>query len=143
MPSNIHNPFAPPATNGISDPGPGESDLYFVYVYDVTLTALQILNAQQVPIDSDSDFVLRGIVVGWPAGGGPFLFRLYDAQNFARSNGMLYSTNLSADPSAPTVVTPELTFPAGNKIQLDIADVSNAGNQVQLLFIGVKRFRVS
>ena len=143
MSTNIHNPLAPQAVQGVANPG--ESDLSFTYVYDVTLTALQILQGQQVNIDSDADFVLRGIsYVQVSVGtGGPFLLKIYDYQDFALSNGMLYNTNYSTDPSAPTVILPELVYPAGGKIKLDIIDVSNLPpNVLQIQFVGVKRFRL-
>jgi hypothetical protein len=141
---DIYNPLAPPAVAGIPETGPAESDMPFSYVYDVTLSGGEQLLAQQVPIDNDSDFVLRGIYYSWPTGtNGTFTLRLYDAQNFALSNGPLYNTNYSTDPSAPTVVGPELNYPAGNKLQLDITDVSGFGNTIEIVFIGVKRYRLS
>jgi len=145
MAVNIHNPFAPAAVAGLNSPAaPGEADLKFDYVFDITLVGGQNAPAQVIPIDSDSDFVLRGIYYSWPTGtNGNFVFRFYDSQNFALSSGMVYNSNLSNDPSAPTLWLPELTYPAGGKIQLDIADVSGAPNVIEIVFTGVKRFRVS
>jgi hypothetical protein len=37
---------------------------------------------------------------------------------------------------------PEVIFPSGGKIGIDLIDTSNATNTIQMLFYGVKRYAV-
>ncbi len=136
-----YNQFAPPAINGVDNPNPvGYSDVDFTYTFNVNLLASQPLVNQQVNLHTDADFILRAITY---VSTGIFSYRFYDSQDFPLSDAQLFNGNLSADPSEPTVVSPELPFPAGSKIGIDITELSAAPNTVQIVFRGVKRFKLA
>ncbi len=138
------NMFAPPSYNGIRQgqlPG-GYIDIDFTYTYDVVLTALQNLPNQAVSISNDADFALRAVVLA--SNTGAFQFRLSDSQGYYLSNGYLQSALLLvAGAPLPFTVLPEIIFPAGGKIGIDLIDVSNGGNTIQMLFRGVKRYETA
>lgn len=134
----VINPYAPMAANGLVDNSPrGYSDLSFDYVYSVVLTASQSLKGEQQPIDTDSDFMWRALVF---RSTGVFSVRFSDSQALFLSSTEIWSTNLSNDGSNPYTIFPEVPFPAGSRIGIDITDLSVAGNTIQLAFKGVKRF---
>jgi hypothetical protein len=138
----LYNPFAPPSYQGLNDASPqGYVDVDFTYVYDVTLTALQALHDQSVSTTNDADFAWRALVIA--VNTGSFLVRFADSQGYYLSNGLIASANLIGDASSPYVVFPEILIPAGGRIGIDITDTSNAGNTVEILFRGVKRYRVA
>jgi hypothetical protein len=137
------NMFAPPAYNGIVQgqlPG-GFIDVSFTYTYDVVLSALQNLPNQAVAISNDADFAARAITLA--SSTGSFQFRLSDSQGYYLSNGYLQSAILLvAGAALPFTMFPEVIFPSGGKIGIDLIDTSNATNTIQLLFHGVKRYEV-
>jgi hypothetical protein len=136
------NPFAPAAYNGVvqrqEEP---YLDVDFTYVYDVVLALNQLLVDQVVPIMNDSDFVWRALILS--ASTGAFRIRFSDAQGYYFSNGYLLSGNfLVGLIPVPWVINPEAQFPAGGRIGVDIQDLTGAQNTIQLLFRGVKRYRL-
>lgn len=139
---NRLNPFAPPAYNGLSGDYPnGFVDVDHSYVYQVTLTANQMLRDQQQPIDTDADFVLRAIQL--TSNTGVFAVRFSDSQGYYLSNGLLRSAIfLVSTVPVPFAVFPELVFPSGGRIGIDIQDLSAAPNTVELTFRGVKRYKL-
>jgi hypothetical protein len=54
----------------------------------------------------------------------------------------LHSANFSANPGAPTPEFPEVPLPPGGRIAIEIQDLSNAVNDIQIVFRGVKRYRL-
>ena len=138
------NPFATPVQNGLTPEFPlGYIDVAFDYVYDVSLTALQQLRDQTVPIHTDSDFVFRAIVLSQAT--GAFSIRFNDSQGYYLSSGFLMSANfLSGTVPFPFPVFPELLFPAGARIGIEINDLANGqgNNVIQLLLRGAKRYRL-
>ena len=86
--------------------------------YDVTLTGNQELLQQGVFIDQDGDFVLKGIV--------------------GSQSGSVKNTNLVGTAQFPVPVEPNVVFPAGSKVAIDIKDTSGSSNTVQILLIGSK-----
>ena len=138
--SNV-NAFASAGVMGVSgDTQAAYLDRPFSYVYDVTLTALQTLLNQSVPIMTDSDFILRGIYVSFAT--GLFEMRFSDASSYYFSNGLINVQNFSFFAGQPWPVVPEVWYPAGGKIGIDIADTSGNSNTVEIVFVGVKRFPV-
>jgi hypothetical protein len=136
------NIYAPAGFAGIPSMTPTEYvDKPFVYPFDATLLALQTLTNQTVPIQTDADWYLRGIVIA--SATGSFTFRYSDSNNYFTSSGQIQSQNMSTFMGDPFVVLPEIWYPAGGKITVDITDTSNAGNAVELAFIGYKRFKVN
>lgn len=129
------NPYASPILNGLANPN---QEAFFAYVYDVVLTANQTV-ADQVPINADADFVLRGIVVNTLT--GVFRVRFNRSGLYFLSSGFIHSSNLTSDAASPLPIIPEMIFVAGSRIGIDIVDLSGAGNTVQISFVGVKRTR--
>ena len=136
------NAYAPPAYSGLQQrAGAPSVDLSFDYVYVVTLTALQALRDQIVAIQNDADFVLRAMIL--TSYTGAFQIRLSDSQGTYFSNSYLnYANFLSGSARVPFPIFPEVLFPKGGKIGIDITDLSNASNEVEVLFRGVKRYAV-
>lgn len=140
--TTLPNPAAPPVYNGFNDASPqGFSDVSFDYVYDVTLTALQQLNDQTLSITNDADFVWRAMVMNEFT--STFSVRFSDSQGYYLSNGFIANANLQGDAASPYPLMHEIIIPAGGRIGIDIKDTSNATNTIQILFRGVKRYRIA
>jgi hypothetical protein len=136
------NPYASPVDNGLNPAAPRDYvDVDFTYPYDVVLTASQFLRDQTVSTTNDADFAWRAIVLAFST--GSFNLRLADSQGYYLSNGMLASANLLGDASSPFPVFPEILIPAGGRIGIDIQDTSGNGNTIEILFRGVKRYRIA
>lgn len=103
--------------------------------YDVTLSGNQELLQQGVFIDSDGDFVLKGIV-GSQTGDYSLRFRLPSGRYWP--NGYVKNTNLVGSAQFPVPVEPNVVFPAGSKVALDIKDTSGSSNTIQILLVGSK-----
>jgi hypothetical protein len=136
------NPYAPAAYNGVSGGYPaGYVDVDFTYVYDVTLLASQQLRDQALPVMNDADFEWRALVLAVAT--GAFSIRFSDAQGYYLSNGFILSANfLAGGAPVPWPIMPGVLFPSGGRIGIDINELSVAGNTIQLLFRGVKRYRL-
>jgi len=137
-----YNIYAPPAYSGLQQrPDAPSMDLSFSYVYTVELTALQALRDQVVAIQNDADFVLRAMLLTFFD--GAFQIRLSDSQGTYFSNGYLnYANFLSAGAVVPFPIWPEVLFPKGGKIGIDITDLSDDDNEVEITFLGCKRFNI-
>lgn len=136
------NPLAPPAMQGLSqqDSSPeGFIDVPFSYIYNVVLTASQILNNEVISIFTEADFAWRGLII---TSTGLFSVQFQDGQGYYISAGQIFSSNMSNTPGDPWPVFPEVLYPAGGRIYLNISDLSAAQNTIQLLFVGVNRYRV-
>jgi len=134
------NPLTPPAMQGISDVAPaGFVDVPFNYTYDNTLTANQVLNNEVVPIFTEADFAWRGLIF---SADGLFSVQFQDGQGYYLSAGQMFSTNLPNNPGDPWPVFPEVLYPAGGRIYFNITDLSGDSNVLQLLFVGVNRYRI-
>jgi hypothetical protein len=142
MAANAINPFAPPAYNGLIGGYPaGYVDVDFTYVYDVVLTALQQLRDQSVPIMSDADFEWRALIQATAT--STYSIRFSDSQGYYLSNGFLLNNNfLVATMPIPFPVSPGVLFPMGGRIGIDITETGGVINTIQLLFRGVKRYRL-
>ena len=139
---NPQNIYAPPAYGSLpSNPGKLSVDIPYDYIYDVVLTGNQALRDQIVAIQNDADFVLRSIKLASYT--GAFQIRLSDSQGTYLSNGYLnYGVFLSGGVAVEFPMFPELTFPAGGRIGIDITDTSGATNTIEIAFRGAKRYRV-
>ena len=134
---SYRNPLAPQAFMGMQT-GP-YVDRPFIYPYDITLTANQSLTNQTVSLMTDSDFYLRGIWISTST--GTFSFRWSDSSSYYFAPSLIASANMSTFAGQPFPVIPEVWYPAGGKIGVDIQDTSGATNVVEVIFSGVKRFR--
>ncbi len=137
----MRNPIAPPAVQGIDNSSPeGFVDVPFNYTYTNTLTALQALNNEVVSIFTEADFAWRGLII---SATGLFSVQFQDGQGYYLSAGQMFSTNMPNTPGDPWPVFPEVLYPAGGRIFLNITDLSNSSNTIQLLFVGVNRYRLT
>jgi hypothetical protein len=135
------NPIASPAANGVMNASPYNClDQSFNYVYPINLTALQQLNNQSVSILTEPDFLWRGLLF---TATGSFSVRFQDGQQYYLSNDLIFSVNLLGTAGDPFPIFPEVFYPAGGKIVLDIVDTSNDVNTGQIIFIGAHRYKVS
>jgi hypothetical protein len=142
MAESLYNPFAAPVFNGVNDASPqGFVDVDFTYVYDVTLSSGQFLRDQSVSTTNDADFEWRAVVIA--SNTGTFNIRFADSQGYYLSNGMIASANLLGDASSPYPIFPGILIPAGGRIGVDIQDTSLGSNTIEILFRGVKRYRVA
>jgi hypothetical protein len=136
------NPWAPPMDNGLNNASPlNYVDVDFTYPYDVILTANQFLRDQSVSTTNDADFAWRALIVAVAT--GSFNVRFADSQGYYLSNGVIASANLQGDAASPYPIFPEIIIPAGGRIGIDIQDTSDAGNTIELLCRGVKRYRIA
>lgn len=139
MTGNYANQFAPVGFGGLPNGAPdGYVDKPFDYVFDVTLTTFQTLLSQQIPIQTDSAFLARGVYIS--SATGLFSFRWSDANNWYHSDGLISSANFSTFAGQPFVILPEEMYPAGSKLTIDISDTSGSTNVIELVFTGVKRY---
>lgn len=137
----MRNPIAPPAVQGIDNSSPeGFVDVPFNYIYNNTLTALQVLNNEVVSIFTEADFAWRGLIF---SATGLFSVQFQDGQGYFLSTVQMFSSNMANTPGDPWPVFPEVLYPAGGRIFLNITDLSNAPNTIQLLFVGVNRYRIT
>jgi hypothetical protein len=133
-------PYAPAHLLGMGDTSPQGTpypDQSYDIPINITLTALQTLQTAQI-IERDADYVWRGIIANSQTG----IYQVrFDINGwYLLSNGQITNANLASDPSAPYPIFPELVVPAGGRIGINITDLSNAGNTIQIVFRGVKRF---
>lgn len=135
------NPIAPATVQGIDYSSPeGFVDLPFNYIYNVVLTASQVLNNEVVSIFTEADFAWRGLIF---SATGLFSVQFQDGQGYYLSAGQMFSTNMPNTPGNPWPVFSEVLYPAGGRIYLNITDLSVATNTIQLLFVGVNRYRAT
>jgi len=140
MISRIAAPYASAHLLGLGDTSPQGAaypDQSYDIPFNIALTALQAVNTSQA-IDRDADFVWRGIIANSQTG----IYQVrFDINGwYLLSNGQILNGNLQSDPASPYPIFPELIVPAGGRIGIYITDLSNAPNNIQIVFRGVKRF---
>lgn len=142
----LPNPFAAPAVQGLPQRKTSQYiDVGYTVVFDINLLAGQFAQGLQKVLPNDADFVLRAMSYGQPGLFVPvvFNFRIFDWQNYYLSDGLLSSANISGDPFAPTPVLPEMIFPRGSFIGMDVQNLDPINPvAIQFAFRGVKRYRV-
>ena len=112
------NMLAPVGVQGVNDASPdGYYDAAFSYVYNVVLTASQVLIGQTVSIFSEADFCFRALIF---TSTGLFGVRFQDGQGLYLDSGFVYSTNYPNNPGDPFPWLPEVVYPASGRIWLDI-----------------------
>lgn len=119
-------------------------DVAYNYIFDITLTPAQALLNQQVPILTTADFIWRGLKWNLVEGSGvsSFSVRFYDGQQYALSTDLIPSQSISNDINGnPVPMFPEVWYPAGGKILIDITETAGLTASFQLLFIGANRYR--
>ncbi len=143
-PSYPLNQFAPTAQQGVATPPSqlvGYEERPYDYVYappNGKLTALQAI-LDSLAIQTDADFMLMAWYISV---GASFQIQLTDATGYQLQSGSINSLAISTSAADPTVFSPMHPFPAGSKILINIADLSNADNTIQIVFKGKKLYRV-
>ncbi len=138
----IINPYAPPAYNGILNATPdGYLDVDFKVPFDVVLTANQNADNLSRDVPTDADFIWRATIANVQT--GEYSVQFKDSQGYEFSNGRIHRINISASAIAPSVNGHEIVIPAGGQIGISILDLSGAGNTIQILFLGVKRYKLN
>ena len=139
------NQFAPDYFQGLAlDPNAVTEPKPFDYVYNPPydqLTALQEIDGDTVSIQTDADFYLFGMYISLYT--GPFQYRLADSTGYQLESGFINSGALSQSSNDPTVISPAHLFPAGSKILIDIADLSDETNPLQIVFKGIKLYKIA
>ena len=125
-------PAVQPATQFYEEPG----DL----VLDKVLTANQEALRQAVQVDEDSDFLLLALVGNSTS---TYNIVLYQANNRAVNSAYAKNTNYVGSANFPVPLLKELYYPAGASIRVDVKDTSGAGNTIQLIFKGIRRYRLA
>ena len=135
------NPIAPPGVQGI-DPAAPETyfDVPFQYPYAINLTSGQLINGDTVSIFPEADFLLRGLIF---TSTGTFSIQFQDGEGYYLQAGLTFSSNLPNTPGDPFPMFPEVFYPAGGKIYINILDTSGAPNTGQFLFVGASRYKVT
>lgn len=142
------NPFAPPVLNGVSETidndGYVSVDGNYIFNY-FNVDAVEVL-ANSVPINTDSDFHLRGISIltsseaanQLPPG---FLVRIYTSDKYYLNSSYIDVTAFyQGNSTTPFVIFPQLKFKAGSQIMIDVNN-TNGTTAIQILFRGVKRYK--
>jgi hypothetical protein len=139
------NQFAPAGQAGVPvSPDQLYDDKPYEYVYQPpngALTADQFLNPDNLTIQTDADFYAFGYYIAFATGN--FQVQFIDPTGYQLMSGMINSAAISTTSSDPTVFSPTHPFPAGSKIQIIIQDLSGAANTIQIVFKGVKRFKIA
>jgi len=140
--TRIINPYAPPAYNGMLDAAPaGYIDVDFKIPFDVVLTANQFAQGLARDVPTDADFIWRATIANVQT--GEYSVQFKDTQGYEFSNGLIHRINISASAIAPSVNGHEIVIPAGGQIGMNMLDLSGFTNTIQILFLGVKRYKLN
>ncbi len=115
-------------------------DVAFDYPFDIVLTANANLTNEGIRTDTDSDFLLLGVIINVFTS---ILFSLQfkDSSGNYFSSGPLLAANYAAEGPNPYVFAgrPRI-FGPGSSLGISIAELSGAQNTIQLVFTGEKRY---
>jgi hypothetical protein len=137
----IINPYAPPAYNGVMNAAPdGYVDAPFVVPFNAVIPANTNVPNLRRDVPTDADFIWRATVADVQT--GAYSVQFSDSQGYQFSDGLIHYLNLSASAIAPAANGKEVVIPGGGKIGIDILDLSGAENTIQILFKGVKRYKL-
>lgn len=119
------------------DPG---VEVFRVYIFDISLTALQRLDNQRVVIDGTAAFRLKALA-GTQTGTYRIRFRHASGEYMSSggtggTNDLVNNGNMIGTAQFPFPVIPQTLYGPNGHILIDIADLSNANNTIQIAFIG-------
>jgi hypothetical protein len=136
----MRNTISPVAVQGVmpTQVPEGYLDVAYAYPFSFNLTANQLSLANVVSVQTDADFLFRGLLF---VSDGAFQVRFYDGQQYALSTALIQSGCLPNTAGDPFPFVPEVWYPAGGRITIDIQDLSGSGNTGQLLFMGANRYK--
>ena len=126
------------SNSGICQPG-GVRLRYVNYdlLYDVVLGG-SASRTDRVIVDTDADYLWWGVVANSQT--GAFAVRWEDAERYRLSNDVIGNVNMPGTASRLWPVWPSIILPAGGEIRFDITERSGAGNTIQMVFRGAKRY---
>jgi hypothetical protein len=111
-----------------------------IYVFQRTMTALEVQRNLPVTMDNDSDFLLTGIH-GTSTGTYTINLRMPSGRQIATAS--VQNVNLIGTANQPTAIGPAPVYRAASiGPALDISDTSNAGNTIEICFTGIRRLRI-
>lgn len=108
------------------------------YVLDVTLTANQNAPRQVVQIDGDSDFIMAALA-GSQTGDYSVVIRHANGRPIQSAPAL--NTNIIGTAQEPSPLLAESLYPSASNILVDVVDLSGAGNVIQIIFKGIRRYR--
>ena len=110
------------------------------YVLNISLTASQANLVSLLNLDGDADFLWIA-----KAGSSTGTYRLqFTLPNSRRmSNAQINAANYIGTAQWPVPLERPYLCPAGSTIAVNSTDTSGAGNTVQLVFIGINRYRTT
>jgi len=106
--------------------------------FDLVLTALQAKTDLSQYFGRDHDFLVTGLA-GTQTGSYKLQLILPDFRQL--STAQVNNSNLIGTAQFPVPIWPAIRVPAGGKIGINITDLSNAGNTIQIVFLGVRLYR--
>ncbi len=111
------------------------------YNFTLSLTSDEHVSDVAVNIDRDSDFLLTGLN-GSSDGAYTLNFRLPSGRQV--SNTEILNTDLIGTANQPTAIGPPPIYRAGSTgPQVTATDVSGAGNNIIIVFSGIRRIRTT
>jgi hypothetical protein len=129
----------------------GFLDKPFVVSYMTTLAQFEALTDQAVALDNDADFILRSIYLALNVGLNfssltAFTFNFAGPEDYYYQTSQIPSFVFSQNSGQPFPILPEVHYPAGGQIKLNITDityrVTGTPTTYGIFFVGVKRFRI-
>lgn len=131
------NPISPVPFQGLGGEYDTYFDQFFIYIYEQTLTANQVLNNEVTAIYEEAAFAWRALVF---TNTGLFSTQIQDGQGYYISSDQIFSTNMPNTPGDPWPVHPEVVYPAGGRIFQNVTELSGDTNLIQMAFWGVNRY---
>jgi len=112
----------------------------FNYVLQVVLTGSQVVQNLQQQIDRDADFIWNSL---WGTQTGIYSIQFRDANGRLMSSAQMRNANAVGTAQFPVPLMKPRTIPGGGFITMNITELSTAGNTIELVFGGYKRFRTN
>lgn len=131
------NQLGEAAMNGVNYPNcPGFIDQAFFPAQTFTLTAGQVLYNQLISIDTDADFIWRGLVLSTALD-----LQFSDSENYTFSDNFLLAQMFSTSFARPFPIFPETLLPAGGKASFNIRNATVSTVTTTIYLVGCKRYR--
>lgn len=110
---------------------------WYVHYYEIAVNANQVIPKFPLNIDTDADFMWRGL-----KGSMDFQFQLlfYDPYNNQLASGLDMAENILSIPQ-PGLMWPEVACPRGSVIQVDITEYTGNSGTLKLALMGIKIYR--
>jgi hypothetical protein len=121
-------------------PVPSFYEETFQYVFQISLTSNQVVKEQRQTIDRDADFIWTAI---WGTQTGAYSIQFRDAQGRIMSSGEVRNVNAVGTAQFPVPLMKPRIIPGGGFITMNLTELSGAGNTIELVFGGFKRFKTA